>query len=93
MKNPYHVVDTLLVTEKGTELADDLNQYVFKVANNANKIEIKNAVESLFDVTVSSVNVMKYSGKRKRRRSLHYGKRPDWKKAVVTVSEGSIELV
>ncbi len=93
MKDPYKIIHTLLVTEKGTEQADDLGQYTFKVAKDANKHDIRFAVEALFDVTVANVNVMNYNGKKKRRRSLHFGKRPDWKKAVVTLSEGSIELV
>lgn len=90
---PYDVIKTILVTEKGTVLAEDLNQYTFRVAKGANKIQIREAVEALFDVEVASVNVMNRKGKRKRLRSANYGKRADWKKAVVTLSEGEIEII
>jgi large subunit ribosomal protein L23 len=93
MKTPYHVVHTVLVTEKATELADTLNKYTFKVAPKARKPEIAKAVEAIFDVEVSSVNVANYLGKRKRLRSPKLGKRSDWKKAVVTLSRGSIEII
>lgn len=89
----YKVVQTILVTEKGTVLADDFGKYTFRVAKDANKIQIRHAVEALFDVKVSSVNVMNRKGKRKRLRSARYGKRPDWKKAIVTLSEGSIDIL
>ena len=94
MKSPYDVVYTVLITEKGTNLADKYNKYLFKVNPRATKIEIKSAVEEIFsDVKVSSVNVMNVLGKKKRMRSSRMGRRPDWKKAVVTLSEGSIELL
>lgn len=93
MRDPYQIVQTVLVTEKGTELIDDLNQYSFKVAKDANKIEIKSAVEALFDVKVASVNTLNRKGKRKRTRTTRYGKRPDWKKAIVTLSEGEIDIL
>jgi large subunit ribosomal protein L23 len=93
MRDPYQIVQTVLVTEKGTELADELGQYTFRVAKDANKIEIKAAVEALFDVKVSSVNTLNRKGKRKRMRTTRYGKRPDWKKAVVTLSEGEIDIL
>jgi large subunit ribosomal protein L23 len=94
MKTPYDVVDTLLVTEKNTELQES-GKYVFKVAPDATKIEIGKAVEALFaDVKVKSVNVMNYSGKPKRvGRSMRMGRRSNWKKAVVTLSEGSIDVI
>ncbi len=92
MRNPYEIVQTVLVTEKGTELAE-LSQYTFRVAKDANKIEIKSAVEALFDVKVASVNTLNRKGKRKRMRTSRYGKRPDWKKAVVTLSEGEIDIL
>ncbi len=93
MRNPYDIIQTVLVTEKGTELVDMLNQYSFKVAKDANKIEIRHAVEALFDVKVASVNVLNRLGKRKRVRQAGYGKRPDWKKAIVTLAEGEIEIL
>lgn len=93
MKDPYKVVHTVLVTEKGTEMAEDENRYVFKVAKDANKHDIREAVESIFDVTVGKVNIMNYNGKPKRMRSMSLGRRPHWKKAVVTLTEGEIELI
>ncbi|MBT3379452.1 MAG: 50S ribosomal protein L23 [Lentisphaerae bacterium] len=89
MRDPYQIVQTLLVTEKATELMEDFNKYAFKVACDSNKIEIRDAVEALFDVTVTSVNVMNRQGKRKRLRRANFGKRADWKKAIVTLDEDS----
>ena len=67
---------------------------LFKVDVNAEKIEIGKAVEELFNVKVKSVNVMNYSGKAKRAgRSNKMGHRADWKKAVVTLAEGTIEII
>jgi len=93
MMNPYEIIHTVLVTEKGTVLADELSKYTFRVAKNSNKIEIRRAVEALFDVKVADVNVMNRQGKKKRLRSSRYGKRPDWKKAIVTLSEGEIDIL
>jgi large subunit ribosomal protein L23 len=93
MKDPYQIIQTILVTEKGTHLQEALNQYAFKVARGANKIEIRQAVEKLFNVKVAGVNVMNRQGKRKRVRSARVGKRPDWKKAIVTLKEGKISII
>lgn len=94
MKHPGAVIKELQVTEKGTMLAEANNKYFLKVAPTANKIEIKRAVETMFNVKVDSVNTMRYAGKRKRMRSVRFGKRPDWKRAIVTLKEGSkIELI
>jgi large subunit ribosomal protein L23 len=62
-------------------------RYVFQVARDATKIEIRRAVESMFEVHVTSVNTMNVMGKQ-RRMGRHVGRRPDWKKAVVTLAEG-----
>ena len=88
MREPAAIIRELQITEKGTVLAETQNKYLFKVTPSANKIEIKRAVEKTFGVQVAAVNTMKYSGKRKRERSVRYGKRPDWKRAVVTLREG-----
>jgi large subunit ribosomal protein L23 len=93
MTDPYKVVHTVLITEKATEQADELGQYSFRVDRNANKVQIREAVEQLFDVKVGSVNVMNRQGKRKRLRNRQFGKRADWKKAVVTLTEGEIEII
>lgn len=92
--NPYDVVYTVLITERGTTLQDKYNKYLFKVNPAANKPSIKAAVEAIFPgVKVSGVNVMNMLGKTKRMRSAKAGKRPDWKKAIVTLKEGNIELL
>ncbi len=92
MKEPYQIVQTMLVTEKGTLLGEK-NQYVFRVARDANKIEIRRAVEQLFDVHVRKVNTMSRRGKRKRERTWTFGRTSSWKKAVVTLAEGeTIEI-
>lgn len=93
MNNPYAIIQTVLITEKATDLADEHNQYAFKVAKTANKLQIRQAVEAIFDVKVAAVNTMNRQGKRKRLRFARYGHRPAWKKAVVTLSEGSIEIL
>lgn len=75
------------ISEKAAMGAEDANQFVFKVAVDANKLEIKKAVEKLFEVKVNKVQVVKNKGKVKRNR---YGaaKRPDWKKAYVRLEQG-----
>ena len=94
MFNPYDIVYSVMITEKATAASEALNKYTFKVNPKANKIEIGKAVAALFeDVKVASVNVMNYAGKKKRMRTAKLGKRPDWKKAVVTLSEGKIETL
>lgn len=92
MKNAYSIIISPVVSEKNQALATS-GKYVFKVATSAGKIEIGKAVEQLFNVKVGSVNVINVAGKAKRMgRSIKKGCRPDWKKAIVTLSEGSIEL-
>jgi large subunit ribosomal protein L23 len=77
-----------VVSEKTMSLVDG-NAYTFVVHPDANKIEIRNAVESIFNVKVSKVNTLNRSGKRRRnRRAATFGKRPDTKRAVVTLVEG-----
>ncbi|KPL07814.1 50S ribosomal protein L23 [bacterium SM23_57] len=80
-----------LLTEKITKLQDANNQYAFEVDRRANKIEIKRAIEKRFDVHVLSVRTMNVKGKMKTL-GRFTGRRPDWKKAVITVKPGE-ELV
>ncbi|HEV8480969.1 MAG TPA: 50S ribosomal protein L23 [Candidatus Eisenbacteria bacterium] len=87
MKDPRTVVRRPLVTEKGTVLREKSNQYFFEVALSANKIEIKRAVQSLFQVKVREVRTMTIPGKTKRL-GRYAGPRPDWKRAVVTLEAG-----
>jgi large subunit ribosomal protein L23 len=89
VKHAGPVILRIQLTEKGTALSAKRNQYFFKVAPWANKMEIRRAVETLFKVSVASVNTMRYLGKKKRERTMTYGKRADWKRAVVTLKEGS----
>ena len=93
MKDPYTVVQTLLVTERSMEMRDE-NKYVFKVDTSANKLDISHAVEKIYDVKVESVNVMNRLGKLKRAgRSPQKGRRANWKKAIVTLAEGDIDII
>lgn len=89
MKHGGHIVKGIMVTEKSTQLAEKQNKYFFRVSPVANKIEIKEAVEKGFGVKVTSVNTARYEGKRKRERTAKYGKRNDWKRAIVTLKDGS----
>ena len=84
----YKIIRRPIITEKGTILKDENNQVVFEVALGANKSEIRKAVEKLFKVSVLTVRTQNYNGKRKRMgRTL--GRRRNWKKAIVTLKEGS----
>jgi len=81
-----------IVTEKMTSQGDKFNRYGFLVGKNANKLQIKKAVEELYSVTVDSVNTMRYGGKVKSRNTksgLLTGKTVSTKKAVVTLAEGN----
>jgi large subunit ribosomal protein L23 len=83
--NEYDIVVRPIITEKSTLLKDAGNQYIFEVQRDANKIEIKKAVEKLFKVKVVSVRVSNMLGKKKRLGRFE-GKKSDWKKAVVKLS-------
>jgi large subunit ribosomal protein L23 len=86
MKSPRDVIIAPVVSEKSYEALDD-GRYTFVVHPNANKTEIKQAIETIFGVKVASVNTMRRKGKVKRF-GLHPGKRKDEKRAVVTLREG-----
>ena len=75
------------ISEKATMLADSQKQFVFKVATDATKLEIKKAVEQLFEVKVRSVSTLKVQGKTKRT-ARGLGKRNDWKKAYIALQPG-----
>ncbi|MBS3768649.1 MAG: 50S ribosomal protein L23 [Bacteroidales bacterium] len=80
-----------LITEKMTEQGDDFNKYGFIVDKKANKIQIRNAVEEMYGVTVDSVNTMRYRGKQRSRYTragIIRGKENSFKKAIVTLVEG-----
>lgn len=91
MKNPRDILRKPVVTEKSMALVAE-NKYTFIVNPDANKIEIRNAVEELFKVKVDKVRTMNYHGKMRRVRHVA-GRTPDFKKAIVTLKEGNkIEL-
>jgi len=87
MRDPRMIVRRALVSEKGTQLGETSNQFIFEVDSSANKLEIKQAVETIFNVKVKSVRTMNRAGKRKRLGAFT-GRRSHWKKAVVTLREG-----
>jgi large subunit ribosomal protein L23 len=88
MRGPRDVIIRPLVSEKSTALMEQ-NKYVFVVAREANKIEIKHALEEIFDVKVAAVNTANFKGKKKRLGRYPAGYQSRWKKAVVTLAEGS----
>jgi len=87
MKGPQDVIRAPLISEKGSLLTENAQQVLFKVRPEANKIEVKHAIETLFKVKVVKVRMARYLGKM-RRVGKHMGRRPEWKKAYVTLKEG-----
>jgi large subunit ribosomal protein L23 len=85
--SPNDIVRGPIITEKGTLVQERGNQVVFRVHPQANKVEIRRAIESLFKVRVDKVRTSRQLGKI-RRVGRHQGRRPDWKKAYVTLAEG-----
>jgi large subunit ribosomal protein L23 len=91
-RDARQIVHKVLITEKGTVLRETQNQYFFEVARDANKIDIKRAIETIFKVKVDDVRTMQLRGKVKRQ-GRWVGKRNDWKKAIVTLKpDQKIEL-
>ena len=90
---PQSIIVRPVITERATLMRDKNNKYMFEVATQANKQEVKAAVEELFKVKVESVNIMNVLGKFRRIRG-KLGKKSDWKKALVTLKEGNkIDIV
>jgi large subunit ribosomal protein L23 len=87
MMESYRVLVHPLVTEK-SNFGPQRGKYTFVVAKHATKLEVKNAVEERFKVKVVDVNTARYEGKEKGRGGRSKGKRPDWKKAFVTLAPG-----
>ncbi len=90
----YQIIIKPLITEQGTAQAELLNAYAFKVNRKANKAEIKNAIEKIYEndgVKVKEVRTCNRKGKPRRRGHL-MGRTPDWKKAIVVLKEGHIDL-
>lgn len=93
MRDDAHILQTIHLTEKATALSAQ-NKYVFRAATWATKPQIKLAVERLLGKKVLSVNTCQYAGKKKRQGRMAAGRRPHWKKAIVTLKEGEkIDLV
>ena len=87
-KLPEQIIKRPLLTEKGTAMGEEGNKVLFEVTMRANKIEIRKAVEKIYNVKVKTVHTQIVRGKMKRQgRSM--GKRPNWKRAIVTLAEGS----
>lgn len=92
MRPPYEIVKKPLISEKSQHLREVANQVTFEVAADANKIEIRQAIEKLFKVRVKSVRTLVVRGK-ERRVGRRFGRQASWKKAVVTLRPGeNIEL-
>lgn len=87
MKPLYQIIRKPLITEKGNLLKEDSGVVTFEVARDANKIEIKQAIEDAFDVKVKTVNTAIIRGKVKRV-GTNLGQRNNWKKAFITLEEG-----
>lgn len=85
--DPRDIIKKPIVTEKSTRLME-MNKYCFVVDRRANKIQIKEAIEEIFKVKVLDVNTMQMLGKMKRM-GRHEGRRPSWKKAIVTLEPGN----
>jgi len=86
MKNPRDIIIKPIVSEKSYKLIEG-NKYTFQVHPDAKKIEIRKAVEEIFNVSVTKVNTITVKGKPKRQ-GWFRGRRPNWKKAIVTLREG-----
>ena len=93
MRDPRHVLIWPLMTEKSMQQKEVLNTVAFRVRPDANKVEIRAAVETVFNVKVTAVRTASYEGKLKRMGRFQ-GRRADWKKAIVTLAPGhKIDLV
>lgn len=94
MKSPYTIIDKMILSEKISRGMEVLGSYCFKVHPLANKLEIKRAVEQIFNVHVTKVNTLHRKGKLKRERSMRYGRTAASKRAMVTLQSGEkIETV
>ena len=88
MNEVHDHIQTILLTEKATLLSEKFNKYVFRVRPSANKLQIKRAIEVIFKKKVADVNTANFAGKKKRERKADFGRRPHWKKAIVTLKAG-----
>jgi large subunit ribosomal protein L23 len=86
--NPFEIIRTVRLTEKGTRQGDKYNQYTVVADPRANKTQIRKAVQELFNVKVLKVNTLNVRGKFRRQRTKQAGQSPNWKKAIVTLKAG-----
>ncbi|HEX9046474.1 MAG TPA: 50S ribosomal protein L23 [Verrucomicrobiae bacterium] len=86
--NPFEIIKTVRLTEKGTRQGEKYNQYTVVADRLATKPQIKQAVQELFKVKVVAINTLNVRGKSRRQRTTQAGKAADWKKAIVTLKEG-----
>ena len=86
--NPFEIIKTVRVTEKGTMQGEKYNQYTVVADRRASKDQIRQAVQELFKVKVLRVNTSNVLGKLRRQRTRQAGKSPDWKKAILTLKGG-----
>jgi len=93
MKAIYDIIKKPCLTEKGNSLQELQNKVVFEVDTRANKIEIKKAVEKLFNVSVKKVATSNVQGKQKRVGAKSIGRTSNWKKAYITLAEGKINFL
>ncbi len=87
MKDPYQIIQRPLLTEKSMDQSH-YGKYTFRVATDANKIEIRQAIERVYNVNVVKVNTMMVRGKKRRVGRFPEGRTSDWKKAIVTLAPG-----
>ena len=87
MKNSFDVIRRPVITEKATDAKEKLNKITFAVDTRSNKVEVRKAVEKIFKVSVEKVNILNVKGKEKRIGRI-VGRRPGWKKAIVTLKKG-----
>lgn len=88
MKDPFSIIQRVRLTEKGSAMQAKDNRYVLAVEPHANKVEIGQAVEKMFNVTVLSVNTMQCLGKKRRQMTKQRGRSSNWKKAIVRLKQG-----
>lgn len=94
MKDIYQVIKNVRLSEKASYLQETNNEVTFEVDCNANKLEIKQAVEKLLDKSVLSVRTANYDGKLRRQRRADAGRTNHWKKAIVRLKAGeSLDLI
>jgi len=86
--NPFEIIKSARLTEKGTVQSEKYNQYTVVADRRATKPQIKRAVEELFKVKVIGLSTMQVRGKKRRQRTHQAGRSPDWKKAIVTLKPG-----